>query len=320
MEVDLIGESHHSIESRTLLMRAALDDGQLHCWDTQGFSADAHTSASLMRLFALVGNTPTTLQAESDDQWYQHTVSLSTDFWPAPLEPLAPIRQTPADQTAMQQMLERALPYAQQSWALPNDTEAAKRYQTWQKDGFFARCFPEVEACGKPLGPRYLAQGKVQNKYVGLPYGWGGNDTPDAYLQRIANGAYPGDIHTNNVIVKTIAGVDCSGFITNVWQLPRRVVTTCRGGPDAWTPKPGDLTCVGAFSSRVNWQSALTGDALLIPGHVRLVVQATEPALAQSGRGLFVEIVESSGFCAGACHRLLPAREAGRYRMMRPTL
>lgn len=320
MEVDLMGESQHSIESRTLLMRAAVDNGKLQCWDTQGFSANAQSRASLMRLFALVGATPTTLLAESDARWYEHPVSLSQDFWPAPLQSAVIHSQAPTHPTAMQEVLDRALPYAQQSWVLPADTEAEKRYETWQKEGFFARCFPEIEACGKPLGPRYLAQGKVQNSYVGLPYGWGGSDTPEAYLKRIASGAYPGDIHTNNVILKTIAGVDCSGFITNVWQLPQRVVTTCRGGPDAWTPKPGDNSCVGAFSSRVNWQSALAGDALLIPGHVRLVAQAIEPTLAQSGRGQFIEIIESSGFCAGACHRLLPAREAGRYRMMRPKL
>jgi hypothetical protein len=318
LEVDLVGESAHSIESHTLLLRAAFDQGQLACWDPTGHRVDAATTASLMRVFALVGKAPemaTTLLPQSAAQWRPSAVIMSGDYWPAALSPVD-IPKVAANTN--QDVTARAWPYALQKWTLPQDPTAQSRYSHWQKDGFFARCFPEAETCGKPLGPRYLAQALVDKTYTGLPYGWGGNDTPDAYLKRIAEGAYPGDIHTNNVISKDVAGVDCSGFITNVWQLPQRVVTTCHGGPDAWTPKAGDTTCVGAFSSRVNWQSGQSGDALLIPGHVRLVAQATEPQLAEAGRGLFVEIIESSGYCAGACHRLLPAREAGRYRMMRP--
>lgn len=318
LEVDLVGESDHSIESHTLLLRAAFDQGQLACWDPTGHRVDAATSASLMRVFALVGKAPemaTTLLPQSAAQWLPSTVTMSNDFWPAPLSLIVLPKVTA---NTRQDATARAWPYVLQKWTLPQDPTAQSRYSQWQKDGFFARCFPEAETCGKPLGPRYLAQALVNKTYTGLPYGWGGNDTPEDYLKRIAQGAYPGDIHTNNVISKDVAGVDCSGFITNVWQLPQRVVTTCHGGPDAWTPQAGDATCVGSFSSRVSWQSGQSGDALLIPGHVRLVAQATEPQLAEAGRGLFVEIIESSGYCAGACHRLLPAREAGRYRMMRP--
>lgn len=320
MEVDLIGESAQSIETRTVLMRAAVDDARLRCWDRQGYAADVKSSASLMRVFALVGDEPRTLKIDSDLHWVQQTVRLSPDFWP---RPLASFALSDAWQLAPQQqdaLRERALPYAMQRWTLPQDDAAAKRYAKWQREGFFARCFPEIQSCGKPLAPRYLALGRVKDSYVGLPYGWGANDSPQSYVRRIAEGAYPGDINTNHVILKTIAGVDCSGFLTNVWQLPRRVVTTCRGGPDPWTPKPGDDGCVGAHASRVGWRRAQAGDVLLTPGHVRLIAQAgLQMDLAQAGRGFYMEIVESSGYCAGGCHRFLAIRDLGRYRTMRPT-
>jgi hypothetical protein len=320
VEVDLVGESKHSIESRTLIMRVAVENGELRCWDTQGFMADTKSSSSLVRVFALVGNTPTTLISESNARWLPHQVTLTKSFWPDPLITYRAQTEPVINPIDIKAMIGNALSYAQQSWTLPDNPAAHARYADWQKEGYFSRCFPEVESCAKPLGPRYLAQALVKKPYVGLPYGWGASDTPDSYVQRIAQGAYPGDIHTNNVITKEAAGVDCSGFITNVWRLPQRVVTTCRGGADAWTPKAGDTSCVGSFSSRVGLSTAQAGDALLIPGHVRLVVQNNEINLSKAGRGQYIEIIESSGFCAGACHRLLPIREAGRYRMMRPKL
>ena len=320
MEVDLLGESAYAIETRTVLMRVAVDQQRLRCWDKRGHMTDSKSSAALQRVYALNGALPQTLVQHASNLWHVQTPDLVPDFWPAPLEigSSAPVFSFHSESAAAPDtVFDRAMQYTTQRWTLPNDQASLERYRQWSADGYFARCFPENAECGKPLAPRYLAVGRTGKTYTAVPYGWGANDSPDLFTQRIARGDYPGDIHTNQTILQSVAGADCSGLLGVVWQLPQRVTTTCRGGPDPWTPAPGDQSCIGAYAQRVDWQAAQLGDALLFPGHVRIVVRGVEPALQQAGRGMFVEIVESSGFCAGACHRLLPVRALGRYRVVR---
>ena len=316
--VDLVGESTRSIETRTLLMRAAVTADQLACFDANGHMADAPSSARLQRIYALVGAQPYTLKNPAPLRWQAAAVPLAPNFWPDPLVNVRPQFSFASMPSAVsEEELNRALGYAQLRWQLPNDAAARARYTDWSNAGFFNRCFPEIADCAKPLAPRYLASGLVQKTYVGVPYGWGVADTPERFLERIALGDYPGDIHTNQTILTSVAGADCSGFLGVVWRLPQRVATTCRGGLDPWTPKAGDGTCVGAYAKRVGREAAQQGDVLLTPGHVRWVVQGVESTLQAAGRGLYAEIVESSGFCAGTCHRLLPVRAMANYRLMR---
>ncbi|MFA6598149.1 MAG: hypothetical protein WCS69_10530 [Ignavibacteriaceae bacterium] len=92
-----------------------------------------------------------------------------------------------------------------------------------------------------------------------IPYKWGGFNTLDEYDAALSNGKYAGDINTSGVSSYAV-GVDCSGFVSRCWQLSRQYST--REMPD--------ITIQYA-----NWDLLKPGDAILIPGHVRLFVNRT---------------------------------------------
>lgn len=61
---------------------------------------------------------------------------------------------------------------------------------------------------------------------LGIPYMWGGFDTPAEFDQKITQGYYAGDVYTSakraklkNGVSSETCGVDCSGFISRCWRL-----------------------------------------------------------------------------------------------------
>lgn len=60
---------------------------------------------------------------------------------------------------------------------------------------------------------------------VGIPYAWGGSMTLGEFDRRIANGEAAGS-HSRDGILSCVAGVDCSGFVSQVWKLPQRYTTS----------------------------------------------------------------------------------------------
>lgn len=87
----------------------------------------------------------------------------------------------------------------------------------------------------------------------GVPYKWGGFDTPRSFAKGIASGKYAGDIsspykrqHLETVVSERAVGIDCSGLVSRAWRLPRSYST--RELPDLCTPldsysdlQPGDI-------------------------------------------------------------------------------
>ncbi len=60
---------------------------------------------------------------------------------------------------------------------------------------------------------------------VGMPYRWGGFDTPESFLAGIAEGRPAGQIPANNgqgapPASRRAVGIDCSGFVSRCWNLP----------------------------------------------------------------------------------------------------
>lgn len=65
---------------------------------------------------------------------------------------------------------------------------------------------------------------------TGMPYKWGGFDTPQSFLSQLNSDdpCYAGDISSeqkrkdnNDAISAEAVGVDCSGFVSRCWKLPR---------------------------------------------------------------------------------------------------
>jgi hypothetical protein len=88
---------------------------------------------------------------------------------------------------------------------------------------------------------------------VGLPYMWGGFDTPESFDSALRAGKYAGDIYTEEkrrlldaAVSKHAAGIDCSGMISRCWKLPRSYSTReltalCDPVTDLAQLKPGDI-------------------------------------------------------------------------------
>jgi hypothetical protein len=87
----------------------------------------------------------------------------------------------------------------------------------------------------------------------GIPYQWGGFDSPGQFDAKVAAGYAAGDVYTPekraalyDAISMEACGIDCSGFISRCWRLPRAYST--RELPDLCEPlggfhalEPGDI-------------------------------------------------------------------------------
>lgn len=86
-----------------------------------------------------------------------------------------------------------------------------------------------------------------------LPYQWGGFDTPESFLEKIAVGYKAGDIADeakratgDDGVSAESCGIDCSGFVSRCWNLKRpystRELHKICDPLDSWDElKPGDI-------------------------------------------------------------------------------
>lgn len=106
---------------------------------------------------------------------------------------------------------------------------------------------------------RYVGQ------YVkGLAYNWGGFDTIERFEDRINEGRVAGNdlktIHESQYIRTDFAGVDCSGFVSLVWETPTYTGQTSKYG----------TSTLPYISYSIGWDELEAGDILLKSGHVRV--------------------------------------------------
>ena len=97
--------------------------------------------------------------------------------------------------------------------------------------------------------PGYWVAGREN---VGIPYQWGGFATPEEFDRDIAAGLAAGDVYTStkralldDAVSRGATGIDCSGFISRCWGLPRSFSTRelgalCDALPSYADLQPGD--------------------------------------------------------------------------------
>ena len=65
---------------------------------------------------------------------------------------------------------------------------------------------------------RYVSDWKPGQRVTGLPYRWGGMDSPEEFDRKLADGLAAGS-HSRYGVLNCAAGVDCSGFVSLCWGL-----------------------------------------------------------------------------------------------------
>jgi hypothetical protein len=88
---------------------------------------------------------------------------------------------------------------------------------------------------------------------IGIPYKWGGFDTPAEFDAGLRAGRYAGDAYSaekrrllDDAVSKNAVGIDCSGFVSRCWHLPRSYSTRelpqlCVPVRDLHDLRPGDI-------------------------------------------------------------------------------
>lgn len=99
------------------------------------------------------------------------------------------------------------------------------------------------------------------DEQTGMPYQWGGFDTPRSFVKSISRGKAAGDIATaykraggDSVVSEDACGIDCSGFISRCWRLDR----------------PYSTAQLPMIARPISWKDLLPGDILLNDRHVLL--------------------------------------------------
>lgn len=134
---------------------------------------------------------------------------------------------------------------------------------------------------------------------VGMPYKWGGFDTPQQFLERLRSGepVYAGDYASadkvrggDDVVSRYAAGIDCSGLVSRCWGLSRPYST--RQLPSVCEPleRVSDLQ---------------PGDVLLRPGeHVQIFVRW------ENDERTHYRAIEAAGIPEWRCFEIVYPRSA----------
>lgn len=138
---------------------------------------------------------------------------------------------------------------------------------------------------------------KMEGKrIVGIPYNWGGSMSVAEFQDRISKNAVAGNVCTcradSNCVDSKIAGVDCSGFLSQAWQIKHHTTAS-----------------LGEVGKRLfSFRELKPGDALNKPNsHVRLYV-----GNSPSGNGT-LRAYESSLSCGGVCIRDFTSKQLEGY-------
>jgi hypothetical protein len=88
---------------------------------------------------------------------------------------------------------------------------------------------------------------------AGVAYKWGGFDTPESFDKGVRAGKAAGDVYTSdkrrlggNAVSGDAVGIDCSGFVSRCWKLPRKYDTStlaeiCQKLPSPDQLQPADI-------------------------------------------------------------------------------
>ena len=165
---------------------------------------------------------------------------------PAPPAIMPPTIPASADYVTRQQAVQTALAYTTLTW------QGEKRHRLHGAD-------PDGQWVDTPDAAAATTLGSAMwwqcGNNIGMPYKWGGFDTPQEFCNRLQSEdyVYAGDYASSakvaggdNAVSRYAAGIDCSGLVSRCWRLDRPYSTRelgalCTPLPDFKDMQPGDI-------------------------------------------------------------------------------
>ena len=165
---------------------------------------------------------------------------------PAPPAIMPPTIPASADYVTRQQAVQTALAYTTLTW------QGEKRHRLHGAD-------PDGQWVDTPDAAAATTLGSAMwwqcGNNIGMPYKWGGFDTPQEFCNRLQSEdyVYAGDYASSakvaggdNAVSRYAAGIDCSGLVSRCWRLDRPYSTRelgalCTPLPDFKALQPGDI-------------------------------------------------------------------------------
>ncbi len=134
----------------------------------------------------------------------------------------------------------------------------------------------------------YWNNRSIGQKVTGMAYNWGGFNSVSEFLSRVNAGRIAGNdkktLHDSTHIRTDFAGIDCSGFVSRVWETSSKYST--RSLPN--------------ISKQINWSDLKAGDIVNKAGsHVRLF------HYYNSDGSMMLYESTTSGSIDGVTHRVL---------------
>ena len=173
----------------------------------------------------------------------------------------AVLRLAPLSTVTRSAVLATAMRYAAHPWT---GTAANARHGP---DGRGIRLdTPDISYQKAGAVPGYWVPGQLN---YGMPYQWGGFSTPEEFDRGLAAGMAAGDVYSeakraglNDAVSAEAVGIDCSGFISRCWGMPRpcstRELADFCDELASWKElRPGDV--LNVFNAHVVLFSGWTG-------------------------------------------------------------
>lgn len=166
----------------------------------------------------------------------------------------------PAAQVTRSQALSTAYAYTQVRWTPRAENVLHGR----DANGVMVHT-PDTQLSRYNFANGWWKIGEVQ---FGMPYQWGGFDTPASFSAKVARGRAAGDISTSAkraggdaVVSQAATGIDCSGFVSRCWRLSQ----------------PYSTAQLPQITDPISWSELQPGDIILGSGHVLLFAQWAVP-------------------------------------------
>ncbi len=157
-------------------------------------------------------------------------------------------------------LIEPAIAGITEGWSRNDANNLAWNYY---QNSWYCSYANYARSCPNNIRPRYITS--YNRYYPSVPYKWGGYHTISQFNSAMNDGKDAGDIETSAVSYCTY-GVDCSGFVSRLWQLGEKRSTYTIDNSDIAFPITNEFVTLGDIlnkpGSHVVFVRYISGDGV----------------------------------------------------------